>query len=319
MLFSKREILLSFVFILIGTFSVYRFFLYTAYDQKEVLLYTFTFSLIFIPYVLFGTSFFKNFLRYKPINSIYFGFVLYLFLSYLLALYRFFDLKLAAIFFIEFFVPYFILRYLWKEEKFDLKVFAVLLIIAFPIEFQLLPKDYSFSKLIIADLMMFLFLFVAGIKDIGYTWNLNLKDIKVALIGFIVAVLVALPISLYTDFISFHPVKLSIERVIISLMVIFFFVAVPEEFFFRGILQNLLEKRFKERTKYAPVIAILITSLIFGISHFYKYDWRYIFLATLGGIVNGTVYYRTRKITASAITHFMVDAVWSLLFITHWK
>ena len=319
---EKKEILLSFIFIFLGIFSVYEFFSYSKSEPKEIALYTFSFGLIFIPYVLFGTSLFKDFLKKKfgSVDSAYFGFSLYLFLTYLLIHYKFFDLKLAVIFFIYFLVPYLILRFLRKgEEKFDFWIFLVLLIIAIPIDLQLLPKDYSFSKLVIVDLTFFLFLIIAGIKDIGYTWNLNLKDLKIAFLGFLAFGVIALPIAIYTNFISFNPTHLSWERILIALMVIFFFVAIPEEFFFRGIIQNLLEKSFKNKTKYAPAISILITSIIFGLSHFYKYDWRYVFLAILGGVITGIVYYQTRKITVSAITHLLTDATWSLLFVTHWK
>ncbi len=318
---EKKEILLSLIFVIVGLFSVYKFFSYSQSEPKEIILYTISFGLIFVPYVLFGTSFFKKFLKEKfgSVDSAYFGFSLYLFLSYLLIHYKFFDIKLAVIFLIYFLIPYLILKFFWKEEKFNLPIFLVLLTIALPIDLQLLPKDYSFSKLVVVDLTFFLFLIIANIKDVGYTWDITLNDIKIALLGFLAFGIISIPIGIYTKFISFYPTELSLERVIISIMVIFFFVAIPEEFFFRGIIQNLLEKSFKNKTKYAPVIAILITSVIFGLSHFYKYDWRYVFLAVLGGIVAGIVYYKTRKITASAITHLLVDASWSLLFVTHWK
>jgi hypothetical protein len=320
--FERKELLLSLAFIFLGLFSVYTFFEYTGLNLEETALYTISFTLIFTPYVFFGTSFFKNFLKTKfsSIDSAYFGFSLYLFLSYLVVNYRFFDWKLALIFSVYFIVPYIVLRFLRKEnEKFDFYILLVLLIIALPIDLQLLPKDYSFSKLVIVDLTFFLFLVIADIKDIGYTWDLKFNDIKIALAGLAVFILTAVPFAFYTGFISFHPSELSVERVIVSMMVIFFFVAIPEEFFFRGIVQNLLEKSFKDRTKYAPVFAILITSFLFGISHFYKGDWRYVLLAVLGGIVNGFIYYKTKKITASALTHLIVDFVWSSFFITNWQ
>ncbi len=320
--FNKKEIFLSLIFILTGIFSVYRFFTYTYSQKEEVLIYTISFSLIFTPYVLFGTSFFKEILKnkFKSKDSAYFGFLLYLFLSYLLANYNHFNIKLAIIFCVYFFVPYIILRFFRKSrQNFDFYLLLTLIIIAIPINLQLLPKDYSFSKLVIVNLVFFLFLIISEIKDVGYTWNLTVQDLKNAVLGFITFGIVAVPIGIQTGFISFHLTGLSFERVIISVMVIFFFVAIPEEFFFRGIIQNLIEKNLKNKTKYAPVVAILITSIIFGLTHFYKGDWRYIFLAVLGGIVTGVVYYKTKKITASAVSHMLVDATWSLFFITNWQ
>ncbi len=316
----KKETVLSIIFILTGVFSVYYFFKYSKSDTKDIIGYTLSFALIFIPYVLFGTKKFVRLLKKSPVDSVYFGFCLYLFLSYLLVNYRFFNLKLALIFFIYFFIPYLIVRFLRKnQEKFDLKLAIVLLFIAVPIDLQLLPKDYSFSKLIVVDIVLFIFLIIAEIKDIGYTWDIKIKDIKIAISGFLVFAFISIPFAIYTGFISFHPSNLSTERVVISLMVIFFFVAIPEELFFRGIIQNSIEKTLSNKTKYAPIFAILITSVIFGFSHFYKYDWRYVFLAILGGIITGVVYYKTKKITASAISHLLVDSTWSLLFVTHWQ
>ncbi len=319
---TLREFILSLFFILLGVLSVYEFFSYINTERREVFLYTLSFFLIFTPYVLLGTTRSVKFLKekYSTNNSVYFGFILYLFLSYLLSNYRFFNLKLAVLLLIYFFVPYLILRYVRKkEEKFDFYVLLTLFIVAIPIDLQLLPKDYGFLKLVIVNIVFFLFIVVSDIRDIGYTWNITIRDLAFSIIGYVVSVVLALPIALYTDFVSFHPVEISFERLLVSIMVIFFFVAIPEEFFFRGLIQNLIEKSLREKTKYAPLLAILITSILFGFSHFYKYDWRYVFLAILGGIVTGTIYYRTKKITVSAITHLLVDATWSLLFVTHWR
>ena len=61
----------------------------------------------------------------------------------------------------------------------------------------------------------------------------------------------------------------------------FAFIAIPEELFFRGWLQNLLERRLG-RTP-----ALLVTAVLFGLSHFNKraahFNWRYVVLAATGG------------------------------------
>jgi membrane protease YdiL (CAAX protease family) len=85
---------------------------------------------------------------------------------------------------------------------------------------------------------------------------------------------------------------------------------VPEELFFRGWLQNLLEKRVG---RYA---ALVLTACLFGLAHFNKrtasFNWRYVLLAALAGIFYGRAWRQDRRVGASAITHATVDAIWSL-------
>ena len=89
----------------------------------------------------------------------------------------------------------------------------------------------------------------------------------------------------------------------------FVFIAIPEELFFRGWMQNLLERRLG-RTP-----ALLVTAVLFGLSHFNKraahFNWRYVVLAMLAGIFYGRAWRRDRRVGASAITHACVDTVWS--------
>ena len=51
--------------------------------------------------------------------------------------------------------------------------------------------------------------------------------------------------------------------------------------------------------------------MVFGLAHLP--DPRYVLLAAIAGVAYGWVYLRTGKITASAITHALVDAAWGVL------
>jgi hypothetical protein len=90
------------------------------------------------------------------------------------------------------------------------------------------------------------------------------------------------------------------------------FVAVLEELFFRAWVQNLLERRVGQRA------ALLIASVLFGLSHFNKrsahFNWRYVLLATIAGIFYGRAWREQRRVPASAITHTFVDWLWYLWF-----
>src|SRR5262249_38618928 len=89
-----------------------------------------------------------------------------------------------------------------------------------------------------------------------------------------------------------------------------FFVAMPEELFFRGMMLNMLERRIGARR------ALAITSALFGLAHFNKraafFNWRYVTLAALAGFFHGQAWLARRRLIASSITHATVDAVWSV-------
>lgn len=89
-----------------------------------------------------------------------------------------------------------------------------------------------------------------------------------------------------------------------------FFCCVAEEGFYRGFLQHSLSK-YNHRS--APIIAIFISALIFGLAH-YAGGPYYILLAGIAGIFYGWVYHVTKRIEASIITHFLLNLTHLLLF-----
>ena len=89
-----------------------------------------------------------------------------------------------------------------------------------------------------------------------------------------------------------------------------FFTCVAEEGFFRGFLQQSLSK-YNHRS--APLLAILVSALFFGLAH-YTGGFYYILLATIAGIFYGWIYHVTKRIEASIITHFLLNLTHLLLF-----
>ena len=80
-----------------------------------------------------------------------------------------------------------------------------------------------------------------------------------------------------------------------------FFPAMFEEVFFRGALQNLLVRWWKN-----PFIAILVTSLVFSLIHMSVY----LFLSrAILGFVLGLLYHKTKNIWVNIIAHFLNNAI----------
>lgn len=91
-----------------------------------------------------------------------------------------------------------------------------------------------------------------------------------------------------------------------------FFVCLAEEAFFRGFIQNYLSLAMKA-SRYGHLIALLITSILFGLSHFMGGIY-YIALSTIAGLGYGWIYWRTQCIEASILTHFSLNLIHFLLF-----
>lgn len=91
-----------------------------------------------------------------------------------------------------------------------------------------------------------------------------------------------------------------------------FFVCFAEEVFFRGIVQNGLAEWLARFSK-SPFIPIVLTALLFGVTHFAGGP-IYMFLASIGGFFYGYAYYRTGRILSAMLVHFSLNLVHFLFF-----
>ncbi len=86
-------------------------------------------------------------------------------------------------------------------------------------------------------------------------------------------------------------------------------VALPEEFFFRGLLQPWLERWTGNATT-----ALLTTAAIFGSAHlgFHRIfpNWRWAIVAAVLGLFLGLAWRNSRSVQASMVTHALIVTVW---------
>lgn len=88
---------------------------------------------------------------------------------------------------------------------------------------------------------------------------------------------------------------------LMAIAIMAFFPALFEEVFFRGALQNLLERWWR-----APLLAVLVTSLLFSLIHMSVF----LFLSrALLGFVLGLMYQRSRNLWVNIIAHFLNNTV----------
>ncbi len=201
---------------------------------------------------------------------------------------------------------------------------AAMLLVGIPVEFGLLrgawpqPGLGSMPKLLLMDALLYAYLVVRRLPDIGYDFRPRWRDLAVGLREWALFAPLAIALGLALHFIVFRPHLPTASAIAAAWLVTFFFIAIPEELFFRGLLQNLLEKRLNRAGVSASRIkALLIAAPIFGLSHFNKplpFNWRYVLLATLAGIFYGRAWRDRRRLFGAGITHATVDTVWSLWF-----
>jgi uncharacterized protein len=93
--------------------------------------------------------------------------------------------------------------------------------------------------------------------------------------------------------------------------------SIPEEGFYRGFLQRGLSHYFKE-TKMGKTVALILTSLIFTLTHVY---WSpsaailgFVFLASL---LYGGVYLLSGKIESAILCHFLLNLIHMIFFEYH--
>ena len=170
-----------------------------------------------------------------------------------------------------------------------------------------------FNKILLLDAGIYGFTVLRQLRGVGFDLRIGRDDLRIALREVVLYTPVALALGLPLHFLHLHPSApwmQGVRRLPAAWLFTFFFVAVPEELFFRGWTQNLLERRLGPRS------ALCLTSVLFGLAHFNKralhFNWRYVLLASIAGIFYGRAWRQHRRVAASAITHACVDAIWSV-------
>jgi membrane protease YdiL (CAAX protease family) len=206
----------------------------------------------------------------------------------------------------------------------DLLDLVAILALWFPVEFGWLPNatltlggtNLPLAMLTAICLGFLLFLVIRPLSGIGYTFKLSRYDAQWALLGLGGFALVGLPLSIAMGFIQLGFAPFDAWDWLLGLLAMYFFTALPEELLFRGIIQNLIECRFGRNWA-----TLAVGAVIFGLSHINNStafhsppNWPYVFMATLAGLAYGWVWRKSGKITASALTHTLVNFIWGIVF-----
>ncbi len=160
-----------------------------------------------------------------------------------------------------------------------------------------------------AGLLLFALLVprVSNAEDVRRYWR---PTLAMGVAGTVVTVAAALGMG----YVRFDPKLL--PGTAVALVSNLLFTCIAEESFVRGLLQEEMH-RAAERTQRRGLhaLAVVMSAVVFGAAHAAG-GLQLVLLATLGGFTNALAYAKARKVEASVVTHFMLNAAHFVL-LTH--
>ena len=203
-----------------------------------------------------------------------------------------------------------------SKDKPDWHDWLVLAILGISVDLHFFSDAWSvpglsgMPKLLFVDAGLYGYLVVRPIPNIGFDFRLRFSDFTIGLREFLFFAPIAISLGFALNFLHLHAVSGSIFTFAAGWLFTVFFVAMPEELFFRGLMLNMLEMRIGTRR------ALIVSSILFGLAHFNKraafFNWRYVILAAIAGVFYARAWLKQRRLAASSITHATVDTVWSI-------
>jgi membrane protease YdiL (CAAX protease family) len=209
-----------------------------------------------------------------------------------------------------------------RPDRVGWRDFAAMLALAVPISADWLqgiwtwPEDLYFFRPIFAVCAgAYAFLVVRNLDGVGYRLTFRKGDLIDGTANFAGFALIGIPLGLALGFLHFRPHSVSLWSLAFQLFAIYLTIAVPEEFLFRGVLQNFLVRSLQGRRR--SLYGLVIASVIFGAAHLHHApvpNWRYAILATLAGMFYGNAFRNRQRLSAAALTHALVDTAWHFWF-----
>jgi uncharacterized protein len=213
-----------------------------------------------------------------------------------------------------------VLEYLPPAAKLGWQDIVLLAALGCAVEYGWLQRSVpqpglgSVAKLLLADVALYLYVVQRRLPGMGFDLRVRLRDLLIGVREWAIFAPIGIGLGLALGFLRFHDRLPTAGTFAATLLGTFIFVAVPEELFFRGLLQNLLETRLPRGQ------ALALASVIFGLSHYIHgavFNWRYVILATIAGFFYGRAWRTDRRVAASAVSHTLVDSVWFTWFLAH--
>ena len=175
--------------------------------------------------------------------------------------------------------------------------------------------DYSWWAVVLTVVGVYGFGVIRDLPGLGYDLVPRWRDFPIALAALSGLALIAIPVGLATSLLRFPPTtELGFSAMILRFIILFLTVAIPEELFFRGLLQNGLSKWLHN-----PRLGLLLASFAFGLVHWNNRPdlteaMAYVGLAMTAGLFYGWAYLRSGRLVAPILCHTLVDLIWHFGF-----
>ena len=176
------------------------------------------------------------------------------------------------------------------EQRGNWRDFLVLAVLGLAVDLRWFEGAWPahlaiFNKMLLLDAGIYGFIALRQLDGTGFDLRLRLRDAAIGLRELALYTPIALALGLSLGFLHLHAGGRDSAPMAGAWIFTFFFIAVPEELFFRGWLQNLLERRMGRNA------ALFVTAILFGLAHFNKraahFNWRYVLLAAVAGVFYG--------------------------------
>jgi membrane protease YdiL (CAAX protease family) len=198
--------------------------------------------------------------------------------------------------------------------------YAAAAIVWLPVEFRWMYRLFPFPPQLTHTLTILLalstgvaaFVLLRRLEGVGYAIEWVRGSGWIVLSHFLLFAAIAVPLGIAIGFIAYEPSIARLRSLPVAVIGITFFTAWPEEFLFRGILQNLFSRMLKSQW-----IGLAVASVVFGLSHILHApfpNWKYVILATIAGIFYGHAWMKTGSLLPGALVHALVDISWHVLF-----
>ncbi|HYR83593.1 MAG TPA: type II CAAX endopeptidase family protein [Terriglobia bacterium] len=172
---------------------------------------------------------------------------------------------------------------------------------------------YAFAQLLAIDAGVIAFAVWDRTSYIGYRFEADRRILRTGISNFLIFAAIAIPLGLAIGFISYSFSLPKLYPVPALFAGIFLFTALPEEFLFRGLIQNWIEHATGNQR-----LSLIVAAVIFGAAHLNNGppipNYRYFLMAGIAGIFYGRAWRSTRSLMASSLTHALVDTFWSVFF-----
>jgi CAAX protease family protein len=198
--------------------------------------------------------------------------------------------------------------------------YFALLLIWLPVELRWMyrlfpyppPLTHTLTILLAISTGVAAFLLLRRHDGIGYALDWRRGYFAHFATLFIAFAAIAIPLGMKIGFIAWAPSLARLRAAPLTIIGILFFTAWPEEFLFRGLLQNLLSKTLK-----SSWLGLFVAAVIFGFAHILHSpfpNWKYVALASIAGVFYGLAWMRTKSLVPGVLIHALVDISWHILF-----